>query len=161
MTELLSIQEVARITGLHEITIRRYIRSGKLEAVRIGRRIRVRREALDRMMQPMHLQSEPESDLQSEPHLKEGAGAYEAATQRQVVGATAEVVGRIALQLLQLPAEDLFVVAQFVAHLRQQHSCNAARFFASFGAWRDDRPVEATLTDIHQTRRSRTEPPTL
>ena len=34
MAELLSIQEVAQIAGLHEITIRRYVRSGELEAVR-------------------------------------------------------------------------------------------------------------------------------
>ena len=54
MAELLSIQEVAQITGLHEITVRRYVRSGELEAVRIGRRIRVRREAVDRLMKPMH-----------------------------------------------------------------------------------------------------------
>jgi hypothetical protein len=37
----------------------------------------------------------------------------------------------------------------------------AARFLGSFGAWRDDRPVEATLADIHESRRSRTEPPAL
>ncbi len=37
----------------------------------------------------------------------------------------------------------------------------AARFLRSFGAWRDDRPVEATLADIHESRRSRTEPPAL
>ena len=48
MSDLLSIQEVAEITGLHEITIRRYVRSGELEAVRIGQRIRVRRAALDK-----------------------------------------------------------------------------------------------------------------
>ena len=67
MAELLSIQEVAQITGLHEITIRRYVRSGELEAVRIGRRIRVRREAVDRLMKPMHPDPEPEPALQSEP----------------------------------------------------------------------------------------------
>jgi len=38
---------------------------------------------------------------------------------------------------------------------------DVGRFLGSFGAWRDDRPVEATLTDIHQSRRSRTEPPAL
>lgn len=37
----------------------------------------------------------------------------------------------------------------------------AARFLRSFGAWRDDRPVEATLADIHESRRSRAEPPAL
>ena len=67
MAELLSIQEVAQITGLHEITIRRYVRSGELEAVRIGRRIRVRREAVDRLMKPMHPDPELEPALQSEP----------------------------------------------------------------------------------------------
>ena len=36
-----------------------------------------------------------------------------------------------------------------------------SRFWASFGAWRDDRPVEATLRDIHEARRSRKEPPEL
>ena len=27
---------------------------------------------------------------------------------------------------------------------------SVARFLRSFGAWRDDRPVEATLADIHE-----------
>jgi len=36
-----------------------------------------------------------------------------------------------------------------------------ARFLGSFGAWRDDRPIEATLAEIHEGRRSRTEPPAL
>jgi hypothetical protein len=38
---------------------------------------------------------------------------------------------------------------------------NTARLLGSFGAWRDDRPVEATLAEIHEARRSRTEPPAL
>ncbi len=38
---------------------------------------------------------------------------------------------------------------------------NRARLLESFGAWRVDRPVEATLADIHEARRSRTEPPAL
>jgi len=36
-----------------------------------------------------------------------------------------------------------------------------ARLLGSFGAWRDDRPVEATRADIHEARRLRTEPPAL
>jgi hypothetical protein len=51
-----------------------------------------------------------------------------------------------------------FVEPAEAADLRA-HS--AARFLGSFGAWRDDRPVEATLSDIHESRRSRTEPPAL
>jgi excisionase family DNA binding protein len=35
MTELLSVQQVAQMTGLHEMTIRRYVRLGHLDAVRI------------------------------------------------------------------------------------------------------------------------------
>jgi len=38
---------------------------------------------------------------------------------------------------------------------------NPARFWASLGAWEDDRPVEETLHDIHSARRSRTLPPAL
>jgi hypothetical protein len=38
---------------------------------------------------------------------------------------------------------------------------NHERFWASFGAWQDDRPIEATLHDIHQARRSKIEPPEL
>lgn len=37
----------------------------------------------------------------------------------------------------------------------------AARLAASFGAWQDDRPVEATLQDIRGSRHSRAEPPAL
>ncbi len=36
-----------------------------------------------------------------------------------------------------------------------------ARFWASFGAWQDDRPVEETLRNIHEARQSRREPPLL
>lgn len=40
-------------------------------------------------------------------------------------------------------------------------SAERSRFWRSLGAWQDDRPVEATVQDILQARRSRTEPPTL
>ncbi|MFO7916837.1 MAG: hypothetical protein R6V13_02010 [Anaerolineae bacterium] len=35
------------------------------------------------------------------------------------------------------------------------------RFWSSFGAWKDSRPVEETLEDIHATRHSKTTPPNL
>jgi len=35
------------------------------------------------------------------------------------------------------------------------------RFWASFGAWQDDKPAEATVTKIHESRRSKTDPPAL
>lgn len=120
MAELLSVHEVAETTGLHEITIRRYVRSGELEAVRIGRRIRVRREAVDRLMKPIRPEPGPGSAPQSELHLKERAVAYEVILQGRAGETIPEAVGRIALQLVQLPAEDVAAVAQLVARLRQQ-----------------------------------------
>jgi hypothetical protein len=41
------------------------------------------------------------------------------------------------------------------------HEADRTRFWRSLGAWQDDRPIEATLQDILQARRSRTEPPEL
>jgi hypothetical protein len=40
-------------------------------------------------------------------------------------------------------------------------SRDLGRFWASFGAWQDERPVEEMLRDIHMARQSRSEPPTL
>lgn len=53
MSVFLTVQEVAELTKLHEMTIRRYIRDGKLEVVRIGRRIRIPIKAVDRLMAPV------------------------------------------------------------------------------------------------------------
>lgn len=146
MAELLSIQEVARITGLHEITIRRYIRSGALEAVRIGRRIRVRREALDKLMQPLHPEPEPAS--QSDFHLKESAVAYEVMPQRRANETIPEVVGRIALQLVQLPADDVAAVALLVARLRQQRQPAMQRQMSPAEIVAAARKQAASLADV-------------
>ena len=68
MSDLLSIQEVAELTGLHEITIRRYVRSGELEAVWIGRRIRVRSAAIDELLKPLQPDVTPEAATEVLPH---------------------------------------------------------------------------------------------
>ena len=44
---LLSIDQVAGELGLHARTVRRYVHEGRLRAVRIGKRYRVAREAVD------------------------------------------------------------------------------------------------------------------
>lgn len=54
------------------------------------------------------------------------------------------------------------VLVTFMEPAREQDAPrDSARFWNSSGAWQDDRPVEDTLRDIHEARRSRVEPPTL
>lgn len=45
---LFTPEDVAEQLGLHVRTVRRYIREGQLEAVKVGKRYRVTREALER-----------------------------------------------------------------------------------------------------------------
>ena len=54
MPEYLTVREVAAIYRVNEITVRRHIRSGKLRAVRVGRRLRVRKEDAEALAQPSH-----------------------------------------------------------------------------------------------------------
>jgi excisionase family DNA binding protein len=51
--ELLIIQETARLLKVHPTTIRRFIADGRLEAVRIGRAVRVHREAVEQLAEPV------------------------------------------------------------------------------------------------------------
>jgi excisionase family DNA binding protein len=44
---LYSVREAAHRLGVHPETIRRLIREGRLDAIRVGRVLRVHREALD------------------------------------------------------------------------------------------------------------------
>ncbi|NOX63126.1 MAG: helix-turn-helix domain-containing protein [Chloroflexi bacterium] len=50
MSEFLSVKQAAQLLRRSETTVRRYIRSGKLEAVRVGRHVRVPREAVEALM---------------------------------------------------------------------------------------------------------------
>lgn len=49
---LLTVTEVATRLRLHEMTVRRQIRAGRLRAVRVGRGIRVREEDLEAFVTP-------------------------------------------------------------------------------------------------------------
>lgn len=51
--ELLTVQETAKIVRVAPITVRRYIAQGRLPAVRVGRRFRVRKEAVEQMAMPV------------------------------------------------------------------------------------------------------------
>jgi excisionase family DNA binding protein len=53
--EFYTVAETARLLRVSPITIRRYIASGELEAVRVGRGVRVHREAIERFVRPMEL----------------------------------------------------------------------------------------------------------
>ena len=148
MAELLSIQEVAQITGLHEITIRRYIRAGELEAVRIGRRIRVRREALDRLLKPMQPEVTPESAAEDVAHLKEGAAIYETASLDRPTAAAQALIGGVALRLVQLPLNDITLVAQMVTRLQQRRQDAAPRRLSPAEIVTEARRQAALLSDV-------------
>ncbi len=118
MSDLLSIQEVAEITGLHEITIRRYVRSGELEAVRIGRRIRVRRAALDKLLKPLQPDATPEAVGEGEQRLQESATVYQVAKPGRLSAPIPALIGQVATGLVQLPDEDIAMVARLVERLQ-------------------------------------------
>lgn len=46
----LSLQEVARLLGVHPLTIRRAVELGQLPAVKVGRRRLIPRQALDDLL---------------------------------------------------------------------------------------------------------------
>lgn len=69
MSEFLTIKETAELLRLSPVTIRRYINSGALAAVRVGRAIRVRPEAIERFV----IQVAPESQ-RSPSHSHDPAG---------------------------------------------------------------------------------------
>lgn len=49
---LLTVGETARLLRVSPITVRRYIKSGRLAAVQVGRGVRVDRAAIDRFVAP-------------------------------------------------------------------------------------------------------------
>ena len=64
--ELLTVQETAAMLKLSPVTIRRYIASGRLPAVKVGRGVRIRKEAVEGLLEPTlppHLRDDPEDEL--------------------------------------------------------------------------------------------------
>lgn len=57
--DLLTVNETAAILKINPETVRRHIASGRLPTVRIGRRVRVRRDALETLAIPMRPREEP------------------------------------------------------------------------------------------------------
>ena len=116
MSELLTVREVAAILHLHETTIRRYIRAGKLASVRIGRNVRVPRAALDEFLSSQAEQAEPA--VGEEGAFREPAVAYRTAASPRAVVPRPALVARVADDLSDLDESDLNQVSRFVADLR-------------------------------------------
>src|SRR5829696_8505132 len=51
--DLLTVKETADMLKVSPLTVRRYISTGHLRAVRFGRKIRVQREAVERFVEPV------------------------------------------------------------------------------------------------------------
>ena len=66
--------------------------------------------------------------------------------------------------LEKAPVESPYrVVVTFLGPITEDSEAarDQSRFWASFGAWQDSRPIEETLRDIHSARQSKIEPPAL
>jgi excisionase family DNA binding protein len=113
MKELLTVREVAEILHLHETTIRRYIRAGKLASVRIGRNVRVPRAALDEFMS-----SQVEPAAGEEDAFREPAVAYRTAVSPRPVVPRPALVAQVADDLSHLDESDLNQVFEFIADLK-------------------------------------------
>ena len=113
MNELLTVREVAEALHLHETTIRRYIRDGKLASVRIGRNVRVPRAALDEFISSQAEPGAGESGV-----LREPAAAYHTAASPRPVVPRSALVARVTDDLATLDESDLNQVFRFVADLK-------------------------------------------
>jgi excisionase family DNA binding protein len=51
--DLLTVHETAALLKVNPDTVRRYITSGRLPAVRIGRRVRIHKEAIEALAEPI------------------------------------------------------------------------------------------------------------
>ena len=57
--DLLTVHETATMLKINPETVQRYIASGRLPAVRVGRRVRVHKEAIEAMLAPVQPKDEP------------------------------------------------------------------------------------------------------
>ena len=66
--ELLTIQDTAQLLKVSPVTVRRFIADGTLPAVRVGKGVRVRKEAIDQLARPI----EPQKPAVPKPARKTG-----------------------------------------------------------------------------------------
>lgn len=65
--ELFTIQEVAQMMRVSPMTIRRRIKEGELAAVRVGRKVRVPKQALDQLPKPIEPKSTKQPSIKGKP----------------------------------------------------------------------------------------------
>ena len=92
MPEYLTVREVAAIYKVNEITVRRHIRNGKLRAVKIGGRVRVRKEDADAFVQPVRAQWRLQLDI-PEPTPEVLARRHELTARMDALRATMKPLG--------------------------------------------------------------------
>jgi excisionase family DNA binding protein len=51
--ELITVQEAASLLKVSSITVRRYVAAGRLPAVKVGKAVRLRREAIEQFVTPV------------------------------------------------------------------------------------------------------------
>src|SRR5688500_85195 len=68
---LMTVQEVAETLRVSPMTVRRYIQSGKLAAVRVGRGVRVEQAAVEQFVTPI-VADRPENKRRNRNRLPEG-----------------------------------------------------------------------------------------
>ena len=51
--DLLTLQETARLLRVTPITVRRYITAGRLPALKVGKGLRIERQAVERLLDPI------------------------------------------------------------------------------------------------------------
>jgi excisionase family DNA binding protein len=105
--ELLTVQEVARFLKVNPMTVRRYIASGRLPAVRVGRRVRVSREAAEALPLPLAPKGGP---LREQRYTFQRPSDAEIARRQQLFDAI--VASREQRRIAPLTAADLVRMAR-------------------------------------------------
>lgn len=89
MKDLLTIEQAAQEMGVCSMTIRRWIASGRLDAIRIGpRNIRVKGNALKELLQPLEKRKPKRIDAQKSYSVTEAADTL-GILPRAIIGAIA------------------------------------------------------------------------
>jgi excisionase family DNA binding protein len=70
--DFLTVAEIAELLKLNQMTVRNWIDQGKLPAMRVGRRVRVRRADFDRLIDESYISAGSQASAASGPSIREG-----------------------------------------------------------------------------------------